>query len=50
VGTVILLPVWVTYRALGPEFLAMLDPSFELVAAAPQPAEIADPAGAADTT
>jgi hypothetical protein len=33
-GTVILLPVWVTYRLLGPEFLAQFDPSFDLFAAA----------------
>jgi len=26
IGTVVLLPVWVTYRSLGPEFLAQLDP------------------------
>ncbi len=30
VGTVILLPLWVTYRSLGPEFLAQLDESFDL--------------------
>jgi hypothetical protein len=32
VGTVILLPVWVTYRALGPEFLVQFDPSFDIFA------------------
>jgi hypothetical protein len=30
IGTVILLPVWVTYRVLGPEFLAQFDSKFEL--------------------
>jgi hypothetical protein len=30
VGTVILLPMWVTYRALGPEFLAQFDQKFDL--------------------
>ena len=30
IGTVILLPVWVTYRALGPEFLGQFDPKFDL--------------------
>lgn len=30
IGTVILLPMWVTYRALGPEFLAQFDPRFDL--------------------
>lgn len=42
VGTVILLPLWVTYRAFGPEFLAQFDPSFELFAApiaVPEPLE-----------
>jgi len=35
VGTVILLPIWVTYRMLGPTFLAQFDPSFSLVPLAP---------------
>ncbi|NOZ95231.1 MAG: hypothetical protein GXP47_10900 [Acidobacteria bacterium] len=35
VGTVILLPVWVTYRMLGPAFLAQFDPSFSLVPVEP---------------
>jgi hypothetical protein len=30
IGTVILLPMWVAYRALGPEFLAQFDPKFDL--------------------
>jgi hypothetical protein len=30
VGTVILLPMWVAYRALGPEFLAQFDPKFDI--------------------
>ena len=30
VGTVILLPLWVAYRALGPEFLAQFDPRFDI--------------------
>jgi hypothetical protein len=30
IGTVILLPVWVAYRVLGPEFLAQFDPSFDI--------------------
>jgi len=34
VGTVLLLPVWVTYRMLGPAFLSQFDPSFSLVQAA----------------
>jgi hypothetical protein len=36
-GTVILLPVWVSYRCLGPEFLAQSDPSFDLFGAASVP-------------
>lgn len=31
VGTVLLLPVWVTYRAFSVEFLAQLHPDFELL-------------------
>jgi len=34
IGTVILLPVWVTYRVLGPEFLAQFDPKFDVFAMA----------------
>jgi len=34
VGTVLTLPIWVTYRALGVEFLAQFDPRFDLFAAA----------------
>lgn len=34
VGTVLTLPIWVTYRALGVEFLAQMDPRFDLFAAA----------------
>ena len=34
VGTVILLPVWVLYRAYGVEFLAQFHPDFDLFAAA----------------
>jgi len=42
VGTVILLPLWVSYRALGPEFLAQFDPKFDVFAMAlPQIPEIA---------
>lgn len=37
VGTVILLPVWVTYRALGPEFLAQFDSSFDIFNVVPPP-------------
>ncbi len=33
-GTVLTLPIWVTYRALGPEFLAQLHPGFDVFAAA----------------
>ncbi len=39
VGTVLTLPIWVTYRALGVEFLAQLDPRFDLFAAALAKAE-----------
>ena len=34
VGTVVFLPVWVTYRAFSVEFLAQLHPDFDLFAAA----------------
>ncbi len=34
VGTVLVLPAWVTYRALSIEFLAQFDPRFDLFAAA----------------
>jgi hypothetical protein len=37
VGTVILLPVWVTYRLLGPVFLEQLSPDFSLFPTAPAP-------------
>jgi len=30
IGTVVLLPVWVTFRIFGPEFLAQFDPGFDL--------------------
>jgi len=30
IGTIVLLPVWVTYRSLGPEFLAQLNPELAL--------------------
>ncbi len=43
VGTVILLPVWVTYRILGPEFLVQFDPRFDLFAAAAQSVVVAEP-------
>ncbi len=33
VGTVILLPVWITYRLLGPIFLEQLNPDFAIIAA-----------------
>jgi len=36
VGTVILLPIWVTYRLFSVEFLAQFDPGFDLFV----PAEI----------
>lgn len=39
VGTVVLLPLWVTYRVLGPQFLAQLDPSFELFGGSGGPGE-----------
>jgi hypothetical protein len=32
VGTVILLPVWVTYRLFSVEFLAQFDPGLDLFA------------------
>ena len=44
IGTVLTLPVWVTYRALGIEFLAQMDPRFDLFAAAI--AETAEPEAA----
>jgi len=51
VGTVILLPIWVTYRMLGPAFLAQFDPAFSLVGVAPgesmEPAEQPGPANEA---
>ncbi len=37
IGTVILLPVWVAYRALGPEFLAQFDLKFDVFAMASPP-------------
>lgn len=46
VGTVALLPVWVTYRAFSLEFLAQFDPRLDLLAASrqnPAPAEVTDP-------
>ncbi len=43
VGTVLLLPVWVTYRLTGPIFLAQFSPEFDLFAAVTVPEE---PAGA----
>ncbi len=42
VGTVLLLPVWVTYRLAGPIFLAQFSPEFDLFAAVAVPEE---PAG-----
>jgi hypothetical protein len=35
IGTVILLPVWVSYRCFGPEFLAQFDSSFDLFSPVP---------------
>ncbi len=37
VGTVVLLPMWVTYRLLGPEFLHQLSPELALLPPAPEP-------------
>ena len=47
VGTVILLPVLVPFRALGPEFLAQFGPEWDTLGAAPDanPPQTADPAG-----
>ena len=39
VGTVILLPVWVTYRLFSVEFLAQFDPGFDVFTPAIVPAE-----------
>ena len=39
VGTVILLPVWVTYRLFSVEFLAQFDPGFDLFVPVEIPAE-----------
>jgi hypothetical protein len=39
VGTVILLPIWVTYRLFSVEFLAQFDPGFDLFMPAEIPAE-----------
>lgn len=38
IGTVVLLPVWVTYRAFTLEFLAQMSPRFDFFAAAAVPA------------
>ncbi len=38
IGQVVLLPVYFTFRALGPEFLGQFGPEFALFAAAPPPA------------
>ena len=40
VGTVILLPIWVTYRLFSLEFLAQFDPGFDLFVPFEIPAEI----------
>jgi hypothetical protein len=40
VGTVILLPIWVTYRIFSLEFLAQFDPGFDLFAPAIVPSEV----------
>jgi len=39
-GTVLLLPVWVTYRLLSVEFLAQFHPDFDLFESLPEEAEI----------
>ncbi len=39
VGTVILLPLYVTYRLFSVEFLAQFDPGFDLFTPAEIPAE-----------
>ena len=39
VGTVILLPIWVTYRLFSVEFLAQFDPGFDVFTSAVLPAE-----------
>jgi len=39
VGTVILLPIWVTYRLFSVEFLAQFDPGFDLFVPVEIPAE-----------
>ena len=43
VGQVVLLPLYVTYRGLGPEFLAQFGPDFVVFPAAPPAAENAAP-------
>ena len=45
VGTVILLPVWVTYRSLGPRFLEQLSPDFGIF-----PAPVTEPEITAEET
>lgn len=45
VGQVILLPVLVTFRALGPEFLAQFGPDLAVLAAAPAPPTVAPQGG-----
>ncbi len=40
IGTVILLPVWTTYRLLGPMFLEQLSPDFTIVADVHLPADV----------
>jgi hypothetical protein len=37
VGTVLLLPIWFTYRGYGPEFLAQFGPEWSVFPAAPPP-------------
>jgi hypothetical protein len=40
VGTVILLPIWVTYRLFSLEFLAQFHPDFDIFTQAVVPAEV----------
>jgi len=46
IGTVVLLPVWVTFRAIGHEFLAQFGPDFTVLAE-PAPVPVASPGSGA---
>jgi len=45
VGTVIMLPIWVTYRLFSVEFLAQFDPGFDVFTPAMLEAENGSSAG-----